>query len=63
MLVEAIVVLALLVLLLGIRLSIAISSIKLLKERVFVLERWADFIDETLFEQEGQVTFTMEELK
>lgn len=63
MLVEAIVLLALLVLVLGIRLSIAISSIKLLKERVFVLERWADFIDETLFEQEGQVTFTMEELK
>jgi len=63
MLVEAIVVLALLVLILGIRLSIAISNIKLLKERVFVLERWADFIDETLFEQEGQVTFTLEELK
>ena len=63
MIVEAIVVLALLVLFLGIRLSMAISSIKILKERVFVLEQWADFIDEHLFETDGQVTFTLEEIK
>ena len=62
MIVEAIVVLALLVLFLGIRLSMAISSIKILKERVFVLEQWADFIDEHLFETDGQTfTFTPEE--
>ena len=63
MLVEAIVVLALLGLFLGIRLSMAISSIKILKERVFLLEQWADFIDENLFETEGQVTFTLEQTK
>lgn len=63
MIVEAIVLLALLVLFLGIRLANAISSIKTLKERVFVLEKWADFIDAHLFETDPKniFTFTPEE--